>query len=99
MNNPNDNIHTASGVKQDKKVRVRSLGRGTRSKSKPHSPPQADRNWKPICFRYTFGEANGDSAQYLYTSQTSASSHGLLEHHFTQWKRAGTGLGGKAVSS
>ena len=48
MNSPNDNIHTASGVVQNKKMRVRALGRGARSKSKLHSPPQADRYWKPI---------------------------------------------------
>ena len=38
MNSPNDNIHTASGVAQNKKVRVRASGRGARSKSKLHSP-------------------------------------------------------------
>ena len=48
MNSPNDNIHTASGVMQEKKVRVRALGRGARSKSMLHSLPQTDRNWKSI---------------------------------------------------
>ena len=48
MNSPNDNIHTASGVAQDKSVRVRALGRGACSKCKLHSPLQADRNWKHI---------------------------------------------------
>ena len=32
MNNPNDNIHTASGVAQDKNVRIQALGRGSRAK-------------------------------------------------------------------
>ena len=60
MNNLNDNIHTASGVAQDKKVRVRALGRGARSKSKLHSTPQADRNWKPInTFAMHLGKQRG----------------------------------------
>ena len=37
MNSPNDNIHTPSGVAQNKKIRVRALGRTARSKSKLHS--------------------------------------------------------------
>ena len=32
MNSPNDNIYTASGVAQNKKVCVCALGRGDRSK-------------------------------------------------------------------
>ena len=36
MNSLNDNIHAASGVAQDKKVRVRVVGIGDRSKCKPH---------------------------------------------------------------
>ena len=48
MNCSNDNIHTASSVTQDKKILVWALGRGARSKSKLHSPTQADHNWKPI---------------------------------------------------
>ena len=48
MNSSNDNIHTASSVAQDEKVRVSALGSGARSKSKLHFPPQADRYWKPI---------------------------------------------------
>ena len=64
MDNFNDNIHTASGIAQDKKVRVRVLGKGARSKSKLHSPPQAKHNWKPINTLAThFGEANRGSAQ------------------------------------
>ena len=47
MNRANDNIYTASGIAQDKKVRVQALGRGVRSKSKLHSP-QANHNWKLI---------------------------------------------------
>ena len=47
MNRVKNNIHAASGVAQDKKVRVRALGRGARSKSKLHSPPQADHHRKP----------------------------------------------------
>ena len=48
MNSLNDNIHTALDVMQDKKVCVQALGRVACSKSKLHSPPQADRNGKPI---------------------------------------------------
>ena len=48
MNSSNDNIYSASGVAQNKHVRVRALDRGTRSKGNLYSPPQADRNWKPI---------------------------------------------------
>ena len=100
MNSLIDNIYTASGVVQDKKVRVRVLGRGAHSKSKLHSLPQADRNWKPI-HAYAFGEANEGSTQYLYSSwsQTSGSLHGQLECHFTQAKRTATGLGGRRASS
>ena len=36
---------------------------------------------------------------HLSWSQTSGSSHGQLERHFTQWKRTGTGLGGRTISS
>ena len=42
------NIYTASGVAQDKKVRVRTLGRKNRLENKLHYILQADRNWKPI---------------------------------------------------
>ena len=48
MNSLNDNIYTAPGVARYKNVRDRALGRGARSKSKLHSLPLADRNWKPI---------------------------------------------------
>ena len=48
MNALNDNIYTASGIAQDKKVCVQALGRRSCSKSKLHSPLQADHNWKPI---------------------------------------------------
>ena len=48
MISSNDNIHTASGVAEDEKVRVWALGTGARSKSKLHSPSQANLNWKPI---------------------------------------------------
>ena len=41
-------IFSTSGVAQDKKVCVQALDRGRRLKSKLHSPPKADRNWKPI---------------------------------------------------
>ena len=47
MESCNNNIHTASDGAQDKKVRVRVLGRKIRSKSKLQSPPQADRQRKP----------------------------------------------------
>ena len=33
---------------QDKKVCIGALGRGAHLKSKLHSSPQADYNWKPI---------------------------------------------------
>ena len=43
-------------------------------------------------------KANEGSAQYLHLSwsQTSGSLIGQLECHFTQWKRTGTDLGGRA---
>ena len=44
MDSCNSNIDTASDGAQDKKVHIRVLGRGTRSKSKLQSPPQADRH-------------------------------------------------------
>ena len=67
MNSTNDNIHTASGVAQNKNVRVQALGRGAHSKSKLHSPPQADRNWKPInAFAVCLGRQMG-AAHNIYT--------------------------------
>ena len=48
MNSPNDNTHTPLGVVLDKKICIQSLGKEVHSKSKLHSLPQADRNWKPI---------------------------------------------------
>ena len=47
MESCNYNIHTASDAAQDKKNRVRVLCRGTRSKNKLQSPPQAGRHRKP----------------------------------------------------
>ena len=47
MESCNSNIHAASDGAQNKKVRVRVLGRGTRSKNKLQSPSQADRQRKP----------------------------------------------------
>ena len=47
MESCNNNIHAASDGVQDKKVRVRVLGRRTRSKNKLQSTPQADRHRKP----------------------------------------------------
>ena len=47
MNSSNDNC-TALGIAQDEKVHIWALGRGSHSKSKVHSSPQADHNWKPI---------------------------------------------------
>ena len=47
MESCNYNIHAASNGAQNKKVRVRVLGRRTRSKNKLQSPPQADRHRKP----------------------------------------------------
>ena len=47
MESCNNNIHTASDGAQNKKVCVRVLGRGIRSKSKLQSPTQADRHRKP----------------------------------------------------
>ena len=47
MESCNNNIHAASDGAQNKKVRVRVLGRGTRSKNKLQSPLQADRHRKP----------------------------------------------------
>ena len=48
MESCNNNIHAASDGAQDKKLRSRVLGRGTRSKNKLQFPPQADRHRKPI---------------------------------------------------
>ena len=48
MNNPNDNIHTALGIMQNKNVCIWALGRRVCSKSKLYSLTQVDHNWKPI---------------------------------------------------
>ena len=47
MKSCNNNIHAASDGAHDKKVCVRVLGRGTRSKNKLQSPPQADLHRQP----------------------------------------------------
>ena len=46
MERCNKNIHAASDGAPDEKVRVRVLGRATRSKNRLQSPPQADRHRK-----------------------------------------------------
>ena len=62
MNSPNHNNHTASGVAQNEKVRVRALARGARLKSKLHSPPQDDRNWKLVnTFATRLGRQMGEA--------------------------------------
>ena len=43
---------------------VRVLGRGARSKNKRQSPPSQPKWQLHQCARYTFGEANGGSAEY-----------------------------------
>ena len=48
MKNCNNNIYAALYSTQGKKVRVRVLDKGSRSKNKLQSPPQADRHRKPI---------------------------------------------------
>ena len=47
MESCNNNIYAALDGAQDKKVRVRVLGRRTRSKNKLLSSPHADRHRKP----------------------------------------------------
>ena len=47
-NRPKQSNNTTLGVMQNKKVCIWALGRETLLKSKLHSPPQADHNWKPI---------------------------------------------------
>ena len=67
MNNSTDNIHTVSGVAQNKKVCAGVLGRGVRSKSKLRSPPQADHNWKPTnAFSTRLGKQMG-ATHSIYT--------------------------------
>ena len=68
MNSLNDNIHNALGVAQDKKIRVRAVGRGGRLKCKPHFPPKADRNWKPSMHLLRVWKGKWGCAQYLYSS-------------------------------
>ena len=48
MNSSNGNIYPRSSIAQNKKVCIQTLSRGAHLKSKLHSPPQADCNWKPI---------------------------------------------------
>ena len=67
MNNLNDNIYAASGVAQNKRVRVWALDRRACSKSKLHSPPQADRNWKPINAFATHLESHMGTAHSICT--------------------------------
>ena len=94
MNRANDNIHTASGVAQEKKVRVRALGRGPVRKVSYILPHKliVTRNPSMHSLRVWKGECG--SAQHPYSSwyQTSKSLHGQLKRHFTQCKRTGTGL-------
>ena len=100
MNSLNDNIYTVSGVAQDKKVRVRTLGRGAHSESTVFShKPTVTESLSMHSLRVWGGKWG--STQYLYSSwsQTLRFLHGQLERHFTQGKRTGIGLGERAVSS
>ena len=55
MESCNNNIHAASDGAQDKKVRVRVLGRGTRSKNKLQSPPASKPAFVYCVFSTIFG--------------------------------------------
>ena len=48
MKSLNNNIHTALGIAQDKNVCILALGTEATSKTKLHSTPQSNHNWKPI---------------------------------------------------
>ena len=101
MNSPSDNIHTALGLVQDKKVRVRALGRGARSKISYIFPHKLTVTENLSMHLLNVWGGKWGSAQYLYSiwSQALVSSHGLLGRHFTQLKIAGIVLGGKTVLS
>ena len=100
-NIPKQSNNTALGVMQNKKVCIWALERETLLKSKLHSPPQADHNWKPInAFPTCLGrqmEVVHVSALKLVPSIRIISWASEMSLH--SWKKTGTGLGGRAVSS
>ena len=96
MESCNNNIHAASDGAQDKKVRVRVLGRGTRSKNKPQSLPQADRHRKPTnAVAKRLGRQMG--AAHRKRTQVG-SSYRELERFVTDRKIAGACLRSPTVS-
>ena len=98
MNSPNGNIRTASGVAQDKKVRVRPSGREACSKSKLHFPPQADHNWKSVnAFATRLGRQMGATENIcinlvpnieIFAWETGTSLHSIENNRNWFWKQS-----------
>ena len=100
MESCNNNIHAASKGAHDKKVHVRVLGRGTRSKNKLQSPPQADSHRKPPTQSLSVwgGKWGQRTENVLELDQTAESSYRELERFVTDRKRAGACLRSPTVS-
>ena len=100
-NRPKQSKNTALGVMQNKKVCVWALGRGTLLKSKPHSPPQVDCNWKPInafpmCLERQMDVVHSNCTQIGPKHQDLCMG---IWNVTLLMEKTGTGLGGRAVSS
>ena len=94
MKSCSNNTHTASEGAQDKKIRVRVLGRTTCLKSKLQSLPQAYRHRKPTnAVVKRLGRQMGAAHKKL-----PGSSYRKMESFVTDRKRAGACLRSPAVS-
>ena len=79
-------IHAASDVSQNKKVRVRVLGRGARSKNKRQSPPSSSHFGSSTNVPATRLERRRGTAQSIHTQDNVA--HSRHHHHqlrFGNW--------------
>ena len=80
-------IHAASDVSQNKKVRVRALGRGDRSKNKRQSPPSSSHFGSSTNVPATRLERRRGTAQSIHTRGNVAHSRHHHQHQlrFGNW--------------
>ena len=79
-------IHAASDVSQNKKVRVRVLGRGARSKNKRQSPPSSSHLGSSTNVPATRLERRRGTAQSNLTQDNVAHSrHHYHKFHLGNW--------------
>ena len=96
MNSLNDNIHTASGVAQDKKVRVRALDRGPVQKVNYILPHKQTITENPSIHLVRVWGGKWGSVKLVPNIEIFAWATGLS---LQSMEKTGTSLGGRAVSS